>query len=219
MLQNVLFSTVAFRMKRSHFKTEDIENNRFFSDVYRSNISITNIVPQRRKSALTLVCLVAPISWKKNSLYLHQDVRPLTQVLASYYHFNLSAPPPPTHTKKIRTEESLKRLTTTNKETHPNKQFLPFLAQWLCSQGLQPDEPFLMLSSCLDEGQGPYGRYLSRLWIFLGSTHQLHPQSHVDVLQNPMSVYLYTNCIRDQVYLFADAHASGMIWILNYVLP
>ncbi len=108
MLQNVLFSTVAFRMKRSHFKTEDIENNRFFSDVYRSNISITNIVPQRRKSALTLVCLVAPISWRKNSLDLHQDLRPLTQVLASYYHFNLSTPPP-THTQKKSGQRNLWR--------------------------------------------------------------------------------------------------------------
>ncbi len=49
-------------------ETEDIENNRFFSDVYRSNISITNIVPQRQKSALTLVCLVAPISWRKKTV-------------------------------------------------------------------------------------------------------------------------------------------------------
>ncbi len=111
--------------------------------------------------------LVALTSWKKHicSLNLHQDVRPITQILASTASWATSISAQ--KNKRIRPKEPLKRLTT-NKEAHPNKQFLLLLSQWLCSQGLQPDEPFLMLCSCLDEGQGPYGRCLSRLCNFSG---------------------------------------------------
>lgn len=125
--------------------------------------------------------LVALTSWKKHicSLNLHQDVRPITQILASYCfmsHFKLS---PKKYIKKIKSgQRNLWRDWQLIRRPIQINQFFCFSHSGCVPKVCSLMNPFSCYVHAWMKAKGPMADACPGSVIFLGSAHRLHPQSH-----------------------------------------